>query len=163
MACRLAGSSHYLNQCWNIVNHVNWTLGNKLGKSYIEIYTFSFKEMHLKMLSGKWRPFCLGLNVLTLCVQNCFEKNRYACMFYDLSTLTGCVYMYLQFAMNTIQWPVYLTMSISWLETFWWCKRARASAVLLWTIMKYFIALSGRGQFTHKASILINGWNVSLI
>ena len=31
----------------------------------IEIHTFSFKEMHLKMSSGKWRPFCLGLNVLT--------------------------------------------------------------------------------------------------
>ena len=34
----------------------------------IEIHTFSFKEMHLKMPSGKWRrPFCLGLNVLILC------------------------------------------------------------------------------------------------
>ena len=31
----------------------------------IEIYTVSFKKMHLKMLSGKWRPFCLSLNVLT--------------------------------------------------------------------------------------------------
>ena len=30
----------------------------------IKIHTFSFKEMHLKMSSGKWRPFCLGLNVL---------------------------------------------------------------------------------------------------
>ena len=27
---------------------------------------FSFQEMHLKMLSAKWRPFCLCLNVLTL-------------------------------------------------------------------------------------------------
>ena len=29
-----------------------------------EINTFSFKKMHFKM-SGKWRPSCLGLNVLT--------------------------------------------------------------------------------------------------
>ena len=29
----------------------------------IEIDTFSFKKMHLKS-SAKWRPFCLGLNVL---------------------------------------------------------------------------------------------------
>ena len=29
----------------------------------IEIHIFSFKKMHLKMSSGKWRPFCLGLNV----------------------------------------------------------------------------------------------------
>ena len=28
------------------------------------IQTFSFKNMHLKMSSAKWRPFCLGLNVL---------------------------------------------------------------------------------------------------
>ena len=30
----------------------------------IGIQTFSFKKMHLKMSSAKWRPFCLGLNVL---------------------------------------------------------------------------------------------------
>ena len=33
----------------------------------IENQTFSFKKMHLKMLSAKWRPFCLGLNVLSTC------------------------------------------------------------------------------------------------
>ena len=31
----------------------------------IAIHTFPYKEIHLKMSSGKWRPFCLGLNVLT--------------------------------------------------------------------------------------------------
>ena len=30
----------------------------------IEIHEFSFKKIHLKMLSAKWRPFCLSLNVL---------------------------------------------------------------------------------------------------
>ena len=30
----------------------------------IEIHTFSFKKMHLKISSGKWQPSCLGLNVL---------------------------------------------------------------------------------------------------
>ena len=30
----------------------------------IENRTFSFKKIHLKMSSVKWRPFCLGLNVL---------------------------------------------------------------------------------------------------
>ena len=30
-----------------------------------EIHTFSFKKMHFKMSSGKWRPSCLGLNELT--------------------------------------------------------------------------------------------------
>ena len=30
----------------------------------IKIWAFSFKKMHLQMSSVKWRPFCLGLNVL---------------------------------------------------------------------------------------------------
>ena len=30
----------------------------------IEIHIFSFNKMHLKILHGKFRPFCLGLNVL---------------------------------------------------------------------------------------------------
>ena len=38
------------------------------GKNFydilIGIQTFSIKEIHLKMSSAKWRPYCLGLNVL---------------------------------------------------------------------------------------------------
>ena len=41
-------------------------LGTNFSENVIEIYTFSLKKMHLKMSSGKWRPFCLGLNVLTI-------------------------------------------------------------------------------------------------
>ena len=29
----------------------------------IEIHTFSFTKIHLKIWSGKWRPFCLELNM----------------------------------------------------------------------------------------------------
>ena len=39
-------------------------LGTNFSEIVIEICTFSFKKMHLKMPSGKWRPFCLSLNVL---------------------------------------------------------------------------------------------------
>ena len=39
-------------------------LGTNFSEMLIEIHTFSFKKIHLKMSSGKWRPFCLGLNVL---------------------------------------------------------------------------------------------------
>ena len=58
-----SAASHYLHQCWNIVN---WTPRNKLRwnvnqNSYIFIH-----EIHLEMSSGKWRPFCLGLNVLKI-------------------------------------------------------------------------------------------------
>ena len=39
-------------------------LGTNFSEKVIEICAFLFKKMHLKMSSGKWRPFCLGLNVL---------------------------------------------------------------------------------------------------
>ena len=39
-------------------------LGTKFSEILIEIFTFSFRKMHLKMSSGKWRPFFLGPNVL---------------------------------------------------------------------------------------------------
>ena len=38
-------------------------LETNLSEILIEIYTFSFKKIHLKMSSGKRRPFCPGLNV----------------------------------------------------------------------------------------------------
>ena len=40
------------------------TLGTNFNEILIKIQTFSFKNINLKMSSGKWRPFCLGLNVL---------------------------------------------------------------------------------------------------
>ena len=40
-------------------------LGTNFSEILIEIYTFSFKKMVSKVSSGKWRPSCLGLNVLT--------------------------------------------------------------------------------------------------
>ena len=40
-------------------------LGTNISEISIEILTFSFKKMRLKVSSAKRRPFCLGLNVLT--------------------------------------------------------------------------------------------------
>ena len=56
-------------------------LGTNFTKFLIEINTFSFKKMHLKMSSGKWRRFCLGLNVLSALsgyfVSNALSLNPY--------------------------------------------------------------------------------------
>ena len=40
------------------------TLGTNFSEILSEIHTFAFKKIHLKMSSGKRRPFCLGFNVL---------------------------------------------------------------------------------------------------
>ena len=39
-------------------------LGTNFSEILAEIITFSFKKMYLKVSSAKWRPFCLGFNVL---------------------------------------------------------------------------------------------------
>ena len=41
------------------------TLRTNFNEILIEIHIISFKNIHLKKSSGEWRPFCLGLNVLT--------------------------------------------------------------------------------------------------
>ena len=41
-------------------------LGTNFSETLIKIHTFSFKKMHLNMLSGKCLPFCLRLNVLSV-------------------------------------------------------------------------------------------------
>ena len=46
-------------------NIVNLTLGTNFGEILSEIHIASSTKMHLKMSSTKWRPFCLGFNVLT--------------------------------------------------------------------------------------------------
>ena len=40
--------------------------GTNFSEIVTKIQTFSVKKMHLKMAFAKWRPFCLGLNVLIL-------------------------------------------------------------------------------------------------
>ena len=46
-------------------------LGTNFSEILIGIQTFSFRKMHLKISSAKWRPFCLGLNELMLQIMAC--------------------------------------------------------------------------------------------
>ena len=50
----------------NVVLLLIGPLGTNSSEILIEIDTFSFKKMHLKMSSGKWRPFFVGLSMLTV-------------------------------------------------------------------------------------------------
>ena len=70
----IIGSDNGLSPGWR--QAITWTnvgilligpLGTNFSEMLIGIHTFSFKKIHLKMSSGKWRPFCLGLIVLTRC------------------------------------------------------------------------------------------------
>ena len=48
-------------------------LGTNFSKILIKINTFSFKKTHLKMSSGKRRPFSSGPNMLTICDKTLIE------------------------------------------------------------------------------------------
>ena len=58
-------------------------LGTNFSGILIEIITLSFKKMRLKVSSAKWRPFCLGLNVLRIWVPGCAVHG--ACHVYSIS------------------------------------------------------------------------------
>ena len=124
-------------------------LGTNLSEISIGIQTFSFKKMHLNMSSAIWRPFCLGLNVLShQCVPMNFIANACYVLFWAKSLLdpmlTHCgletqeqIFTKLDWNTNKnfrkFNWKVYkmltlkvrgpsylgLTRSISWLLVPW--------------------------------------------
>ena len=93
---RLQGREHNLGSGRQDLNHwgewliyasVNYTanagilsigsLRTNFSEILIKIHTLSFKKMHLNMSSGKYRPSCLGLNVLMEATNN----NQYLAQF----------------------------------------------------------------------------------
>ena len=83
------------------------SLGTKFSDILIKIYMFSFKKMHLEMLSGKCLPFCLSLNSLweshhitwSVNLLRFYSMEEYA---YHL-TIEKCTKQ-----MNLLPWAVYL-------------------------------------------------------
>ena len=51
-------------------------LGTNFNEILSEILTFSFKKIRLNVLSAKWQPFCLGLNVLNLIMEHFLAYDR---------------------------------------------------------------------------------------
>ena len=56
-------------------------LGTNFSEMLIEIHTFLVKKIHFKMSSGKWRLFCLGLNVLSK-HWTCYSTTTLYCTFH---------------------------------------------------------------------------------
>ena len=79
MACR-PGRRHAI--IWTS-DGILWIrpLGINFSKILIEFLTFWFKKTRLNVSSVKWRPFCLGLNVLRVVGQHYADNrlHRYMC------------------------------------------------------------------------------------
>ena len=69
--------SHYLNQCWFIVN---WVLRNKLRRTFNQNTNFFIHQnakMHLNISSANWRPFCAGgYEFITFCWLTCPRQTK---------------------------------------------------------------------------------------
>ena len=63
MACRLFGAKPFTwtNGAILSIGH----LGTNFGEFYLKFKHFRWIKMHSKMSSAKWRPFCLGLDVVS--------------------------------------------------------------------------------------------------
>ena len=68
-------------------------LVTNLGEILLKLYLFSFKKMHLKMSSGNWRPFCLGLNVLT-CLGNPQLMSSLSYVIWDRTQMISYTYFH---------------------------------------------------------------------
>ena len=64
-------------------------LGTNFSEILIEILIFSSKKMRLKVLSAKWRPFCLGLIVLT---ENMYDNGCWDLLDFDIKSRLTSVY-----------------------------------------------------------------------
>ena len=67
------------------------TLGTNSIEILSEIHTFSLKKMHLKTSSAKRRPFCIGLNVLTMAGDISWDGHRIPDKAYQTNRINGIV------------------------------------------------------------------------
>ena len=67
-------------------------LGTNFSEMLIEIHTFSFKKIHLKMSPGKWRPFCLGLNMLKVCEIFLWRYGHFITQFFVVTLTYAGIY-----------------------------------------------------------------------
>ena len=117
-----------------------WPLGINFNEMLIELDTFAFMKMHLKMSSVKWHPFCFGINVsmtteqynslgllsifysvcaiLTLYVLNFFGENINIYL-HIMSFLHINKTQVVEIPPRVKQGPAYWTQSISWLLMSW--------------------------------------------
>ena len=134
-----------MDQCWNSVNSKP---RNKLQWNLKRIYIFSWKKMNLKVSSAKLRPFCLGLNVLTLLhriASSCeawYTKSQYECTLMVLFIGFGLVSASLSAPLRLITLARYNDIIMS----------AMASQVTSLMIV-YSSAYSGADQRKHQSSV----------
>ena len=108
-------------------------LGTNFSEIFIEIHTFSFKKMHLKMSSTKWRPFCLCLNELTHGLVTSYEWHHRSC--------SALVHVIACLPVQHIQPQATHHLNQYWLTANSWISTSFASfaVTLLWSCISHSI------------------------
>ena len=117
-----------------------WTNAGLLliGPLGIEILTFSFKKMHLKVSSAKRQPFCLGLNVLT---KYTVPHHRNMCVMTSQLTQTWlCEQQLVRFATKELQ-NLLAFCEVKWKGEHWilltksyWCRKHFHVMISSWAV-----------------------------
>ena len=110
----------------------------------IEIYTFSFKKMHLKISSGKWRVFSLGLNASTrmiLQLSTCwrivitnsywYDKTHWECHAHKAVDLCGSSFVIFQIVN---MYSVYQEQIACYTINVRIAAMARAEIIIMWSV-----------------------------
>ena len=135
MAVNCLAPSHYLNQCWLLVNWTSgnifqWNMNNNLSlliwENVVAIWTFWFEKMSF----AKWRPFCLSLNVLRM---------HLTIHWSILVHVMACCHQATIHYLNQ-NWPIFMTLcGVTWLH---WVNKLTAHTYSQWNIMTVILLLS---------------------
>ena len=102
-----------------------WFLGTNFSEILIKIHKLSFTKMHLKMSSAKWRPFCLGPNVLNIDWKR-LEGRQAAVVNDNLTIITND---------DVIKWKHFPRFWTTERGTHRWIPRTKASYAELWCFL----------------------------
>ena len=101
-------------------------LGTNFSEILIEILTFSFEKMRLKVSSAKRRPFCLGLNVLNDGAddKNLWSENRQGRLWWrhDLETISVLLVLWWLWCFCYIHIYIYIYLHMCVCKSVYICK-----------------------------------------
>ena len=113
-------------------------LATNFSEISIKIHTFSLKKIHMKMSSAKWRPSCLGLNVLTFVSDSINSSLLYLIPIFNIKMLVR-IYNTISMAQCKtaiapllMHWRYHSLMSAKPLKS---CLSATVSSLRKWNLM----------------------------
>ena len=130
--------------------------GTNFNEILIEIHTFSFKKMHLKMSSAKWRPFCLNLNVWYrasgLCFVNTSRVRQIANILQMPFSISFYLHEYCSILIKILSTRFQMTINHHWYRSWLGAKQ----------VTSHYLNSALMSKYSEKWRQLINGEKILL-